>query len=76
MLEGLKPVSAMQRCRVSTVAKEFDAKDEALYWGYINDHSFPPEQLSVQLKQAAGIVIGASSIRKHRRDACWCSKLS
>lgn len=76
MLEGLKPQSAMQRCRVKNVAKELDAKDSELFIGYIDDHSFPAEQLSDQLKMAGGIIIGASTIRKHRAGSCWCAKLS
>lgn len=76
MLEGLKPVSAMQKCRIRTVAKELDTKESVLFMGYIDDLSFPAEQLADQLKKAGGIVIGSSSIRKHRAGSCWCAKLA
>jgi hypothetical protein len=76
MLEGMKPKSAMQRCRVDVVGKEFTGKDLELYWQYIDDRSFPAEQLSDQLRMRTNIVMGASSIRKHRNGACWCAKLS
>jgi hypothetical protein len=72
MLENLKPTGGAEECKVQRVRNSFDAKDQALFDGYLADRSFTAEPMSNALRER-GIVLGASVIRRHRRGECICS---
>jgi len=76
MLEDLKPVKALPKCKVGRFLDELDNKDQKLMLGYLDDEDFSAESLSNALRERIQSDIGATVIRKHRRGSCPCTKLS
>jgi len=76
MLEDLKPVKAVPKCKIGRFLDELEDKDQKLMLGYLDDLDFSAESLSNALRERVQSDIGATIIRKHRKGSCACTKLS
>ena len=76
MLEDLKPIKSLPKCKVGRFLDELDEKDKKLMLGYLDDVDFSAEALSHALKERVQSDIGPTVIRHHRQLRCACTKLS
>lgn len=73
MLENLKPPTRHAACKVQSILEGLDAKDQKI----LSDSVMNPEWPMLTLENALrglGIVLSASTIKRHRTKVCSCWK--
>ena len=76
MLEDLKPLKTLPKCKVGRFLDDLEDKDRKLMQGYLDDWDFSAESLSNALRERIQSDIGPTVIRNHRKGQCPCTKLS
>jgi hypothetical protein len=62
-------------CRTRTIYDSLSESDQEILMSLLTDFSVSDNSLSSALKTQAGIVIADTSLAKHRRGECSCSRI-